>query len=150
MQKVKNKRFLQNNIHMNCHISVRFTFACPCKARTCNRYVESFFYALQATPIFGVFLGLGSNRKEVKPQGERLAGFPTLLASGDSRRCTWRLLTHCCSWLTITLLQTGGRNSTLGREGVPALGLSHLWTGTAAAAKSRGERWGWLLYALSE
>lgn len=90
-------------------------FTCPCKARTSIRYHRIIFLQF-TTLVFGVFLGLWSNRKEVKPQGERLTGFTTLLASGDSRKCTWRLLTHCCSWLITMLGQTGGRNDALGRE----------------------------------
>lgn len=93
---------------------------------------------------------LGLDQTEVKSQGKRLADFLTLLASGNSGRCTWWLLTHCCSWLTTTLLQTGGMDGSLGRGVVPAFGMSHFWTGTAAAARSRGERLGWLFYALND
>lgn len=54
----KEQKFFMKQNHMNCHISVRFIFSCPCKARTSIRYTESFFYTLQATLIFGVVLGL--------------------------------------------------------------------------------------------
>lgn len=100
--------------------------------------------------MFGVFLGFGSYSKEVKLQEEMLAGFPTLLACGGSRKRMWRSLIHCGGWLPTTLLQIGGRNGALGREGVPAFGSSLLWTGTAVAAKSGGERLGCLLLGPSE
>lgn len=122
--------------HSHSHISVRFTFACPCKVRTCNRYAESFYKQHQSLEYFFFFSFVFASNREVKTQGERLAGFPTLLASVDSGGCTWRLLIHCSSRLTITLLQMGGRNGVLGTERVPAFGLSHLWT---LAAKSRGK-----------